>query len=165
MLAEALAAALVGLAALWLVLHPLFETRRGLPPPAEPIDPEETPRGVALAALKEIDFDRETGKLSDTDYQFLKAKYTTQALEALREEEGASSDPVELFIAARSRPVASPGEPCCPTCGPRPEADAVYCSTCGLPLDPYSRPESAAPAESPPAPLVIRPPATARPPS
>ena len=42
----------------------------------EPPDPEETPKGVALAALKEIEFDRETGKLSDEDYAFLKGKYT-----------------------------------------------------------------------------------------
>ena len=52
--------------------------------PAEPPDLEETPRGVALAALKEIDFDRETGKLSEAHYQFLKTKYTAAALEALR---------------------------------------------------------------------------------
>ena len=54
----------------------------------EPVEPEETPKGVALLALKEIEFDRETGKLSDEDYQFLKDKYTAQALEALRAEEG-----------------------------------------------------------------------------
>jgi hypothetical protein len=50
----------------------------------EPVAPEETPKGIALTALKEIEFDRETGKLSEVDYEFLKAKYTTAALEALR---------------------------------------------------------------------------------
>ncbi|HZA97170.1 MAG TPA: hypothetical protein VE399_00240, partial [Gemmatimonadales bacterium] len=70
MVLEAVAAALVGILALWLVLQPLISSGRTLPPPFEPIDPEETPRGAALAALKEIDFDRETGKLSDSDYEF-----------------------------------------------------------------------------------------------
>ena len=36
-----------------------------------------------MAALREIEFDRETGKLSDDDYASLKAKYTGEALAAL----------------------------------------------------------------------------------
>jgi hypothetical protein len=134
MVGEAVAAALVGLAALWLVLQPLFQSRRPILPP-EPVDPEETPRGVALAALKEIDFDRETGKLSEADYQFLKAKYTAAALEALRTEEAVGNeDPLEAMIAARVvavRTAEAHGGPRCSTCGPRPEPDAVFCSNCG----------------------------------
>jgi hypothetical protein len=137
-LAEGVAAALVGLLALFVVLRPLIWP----PPPAdpvfEPVEQEETPRGVALLALKEIEFDRETGKLSDEDYRFLKEKYTAQALEALRAEEGAKApDDVEALIAHRVRALRSaaatapPGAPVCPTCGPRPEPDAVFCSTCG----------------------------------
>jgi len=138
MLAEAVAAALVGMAALWLVLRPLLG-----PPPApdlveEPVDPEETAKGVALLALKEIEFDRETGKLSDADYQYLKDKYTAEALDALRAEEGARAlDDLEARIAHRvhalrsAAATAPPGAPACPSCGPRPETDALYCSTCG----------------------------------
>lgn len=137
MTGEAIAAALVGLAALWLVLQPLFAAGRALPP-SEPVDPEETPRGVALTALKEIDFDRETGKLSETDYQFLKAKYTAIALEALRHEpHDSGGDRLEVMIAARVRAVRAPGSeagPRCGTCGPRPEPDAVFCSSCGRKL-------------------------------
>ena len=119
--------------------------RRG-PGRIEPPDPEETPKGVALAALKEIEFDRETGKLSDEDYAFLKGKYTGAALEALRAEEAnASAGPagdVEVMIAARVRALRSaatsalPGAPACPGCGPRPEPLAVFCSTCGHRLQP-----------------------------
>lgn len=157
MLGEALAAALVGVIALGLVLQPLFRRSRTPLPAVEPVDPEETPRGVALAALKEIEFDRETGKLSDPDYQFLKAKYTGAALEALRldsaGEPGVVSDDVEAMIAARVRALrsasappssdalvnpANPSQarlpqssPACHSCGPRPEPDAVFCSSCG----------------------------------
>lgn len=153
---EVVAAALVGLAAVWLVLQPLVAPGRRSAPVYEPLDPEETPKGVALAALKEIEFDRETGKLSDDDYEFLKGKYTVAALEALRaeagEEPGGPGRPasrgdadrpepgdgdIEIMIAARVRALrfastsAPPGAPCCPACGPRPEPDAVVCSSCG----------------------------------
>ena len=82
---RSIAAALVGLAPFgW------FSSRcapgRARTPAYEPPDPEDTPKGVALAALKEIEFDRETGKLSDEDYAFLKGKYTGVALDALRAE-------------------------------------------------------------------------------
>jgi double zinc ribbon protein len=141
MLTEAVAAALVGLVALWLVLRPLL----GPPSPPdlveESLEQEETPRGVALLALKEIEFDRETGKLSDADYQYLKDKYTAEALETLRAEEGARvPDDVEALIAHRvhalrsAAATAPPGAPACLSCGPRPEPDAMYCSTCGARL-------------------------------
>jgi hypothetical protein len=132
MLFEALAAVLVGAAALFLVFQPLLHPQRKSRLEVEPLDPEETPRGVALTALKEIDFDRETGKLSEADYLFLKAKYTAQALVALREEQ------------SRTEPALS-----CVTCGPRPEPDAIFCSTCGLRLDPNPAPGRVSPAPAP----------------
>jgi len=139
---EIIAAALVGLAAVWLILQPVIGPARSRTAVYEPPDPEDTPKGVALAALKEIEFDRETGKLSDEDYAFLKTKYTGAALEALRAEspEATASGDVEALIAARVRALrfaatsAPPGSPSCSACGPRPEADAVFCSTCGLRL-------------------------------
>jgi hypothetical protein len=136
LLVEAVAAALLGLAGLWLVLQPLLLPSRGNARPEEPIDPEETPKGIALAALKEIEFDRETGKLSDPDYHLLKAKYTAAAIEALRSEPDGGSDDVEAMIAARVRVLRLAGRsaaetPSCSSCGPRPEPDAVFCSECG----------------------------------
>jgi rRNA maturation endonuclease Nob1 len=151
MIGEALAAAAVVLLALWLVFQPLIRPSRAKSPPVEPVDPEETPKGVALTALKEIEFDRETGKLSDADYEFLKAKYTATALEALRLESApveSASDDVEVIIAAKVRALrsaltATPSDVpvrltdstrSCSACGPRPEPDAVFCSSCGRPL-------------------------------
>jgi hypothetical protein len=137
MLAETLAAALVGLLALFVVLRPLIWPPPMEDPVVEPVEQEETARGVALLALKEIEFDRETGKLSDEDYRFLQEKYTAQALEALRAEASEAPDDLEVLVAHRVRALRSaaatapPGAAVCPTCGPRPEADAVFCSTCG----------------------------------
>jgi hypothetical protein len=96
-------------------------------------DPDDdlSPQAVALRALKEIEFDRATGKLSDADYDSLKAKYTEEALAAMREEltPGASPGIPEPRAVARGQSAAPP--PACPVDGPRPEADAVFCSACG----------------------------------
>jgi len=137
MLLEALAAALVGVAALWLVLQPVIAPGRRVSPPIEPLDPEETPRGIALAALKEIDFDRETGKLSDGDYEYLKSKCTRAALDALRSESGeVPVESGETAAAGRARAVgvSRVQQSGCAVCGPRPEPDALYCSSCGRQL-------------------------------
>jgi hypothetical protein len=87
-------------------------------------DPEDdlSPQAVALRALKEIEFDRATGKLSDSDYDHLKAKYTAEALAAMRGERPPSGERrvPELPQAAR-----------CPEHGPRPEPGAQFCSECG----------------------------------
>ena len=86
MLYEAIAAALVALAVLAVLVGPLTgpggAAQLGTD---EPEDPEDTPKGIALAALREIEFDRATGKLSDEDYEELKAKYTVEALAVLRD--------------------------------------------------------------------------------
>jgi rRNA maturation endonuclease Nob1 len=146
MLAEAVMAALVGLVVLWLVLQPVVRPGARRERPLEPADPEETPKGIALTALKEIEFDRETGKLSNSDYEFLKSKYTARALDALRQEsEAGAFDDIEVMVAAKVRalrlasaatspnapPVTLTSSSSCTLCGPRPEADALFCSTCG----------------------------------
>ena len=131
LLVEAFAAAILGLGALWLVLQPLVHPADAREAPVfEPPDPEETPKGIALAALKEIEFDRETGKLSDADYEALKAKYTASALEALRQEEW-EAETLREPVPAERQPA---GRATCPQCGPRPEPDALFCSHCGRPL-------------------------------
>ena len=138
---EATAAALVGLALLLVVLGPLISREQvAAIVDDEPEELEETPKGIALSALKEIEFDQATGKLSDEDYAMLKGKYTAQALQALRVEDGlpvtGHATGIEAVIAARVVAIRAEGVsgPACPHCGPRPEQDAVFCSTCGAGL-------------------------------
>ncbi|MEP6690076.1 MAG: zinc ribbon domain-containing protein [Gemmatimonadaceae bacterium] len=130
MLPWVLGAALAVLA-LAVVLLPLFSDAA---PPAvrtpRAADPTDTPSARAIAALREVEFDRATGKLSDGDYAALKAQYTDDAVAAMRAEAttvGAVAD--EEVEAAISR--YRIGSVACATCGPRPEPDAIYCSTCG----------------------------------
>ncbi|HEY7234203.1 MAG TPA: zinc ribbon domain-containing protein [Gemmatimonadaceae bacterium] len=86
-----------------------------------------------VAALREIEFDRATGKLSDADYAQLKAQYTRQALAGMRRSPDAAAETLpgaEDEIEAAIRAYRAE-RPTCATCGPRPEADASFCSHCG----------------------------------
>ena len=88
---EALLALLVGGAALAAILLPLLRGEAPAPAPAwELPELEETRKGQALLALKEIEFDLATGKLSVEDHAELKERFTIEAAAALREEGGAA---------------------------------------------------------------------------
>ena len=138
---ELLAAVLLAGLVLWLILDPLQNPEAAGPSFIEPDDPDETPKGIALIALKEIDFDRATGKLSDEDHATLKERYSREALAAIQAEDArkppSPDQVVEQLIAGRVaalRGEPMPGGLICPLCGPRPEVDARFCSTCGLAL-------------------------------
>ncbi len=135
---ETIAAVMLGALVGWMLLAPLARPDLAAAGPAflEPLDPEETKRGIALIALKEIDFDRATGKLSDTDYDVLKARYAAEAVAAMREEEGpAASDPVEALIAERVRSLEA--RPIfCRDCGSRLEPAVRFCTACGVSVTP-----------------------------
>ena len=119
------------------ILHPEPKTEEAAGDTGnEGADPDDdfSPRAVALRALKEIEFDRATGKLSDQDYDELKAKYTAEALAALRaepREPGAGNREQVLQPTPRSPfPALS-----CPEHGPRRESGSQFCSECGRRLD------------------------------
>jgi len=136
---ELVAGILLAAGAVYFVLRPIFRpqlTGTGNREPgngSDGEDPEDdfSPRAVALRALKEIEFDRATGKLSDADYDALKNRYTAEALTALRAERPGSEKRETGNVAAPPFPVSRVPFPVCPTHGPRPEADAVFCSECG----------------------------------
>lgn len=100
---------LLAIAALVFVLWPLLVPRASRAWAATPPAPAPD---YAVDALRELEFDRATGKISDADYGPLRDKYTNKALAVMR---------------AGDRVV-------CDRCGPRPEADAAFCSNCGDPL-------------------------------
>lgn len=140
-----IAGLLVALAALALVLEPLALAKAaGSAVPAESDeldleDPTESdaPKVRALLALREVEFDRATGKLAEEDYVRLKAKYESDAIAAIRAEEQAAREvakpPVDRAEDAIRR-AKQQGRRACPACGPRPEPNAVYCSSCGRSL-------------------------------
>jgi hypothetical protein len=133
---EMIVGILLALVAVYYVLRPvLAPTRRMAAVEAaqaaevlEDLEDDLSPRTVALRALKEIEFDRATGKLTEQDYESLKRQYTAAALDAMRQAEAPSS-PV-----AQTSPAPTAAMRSCPTHGPRPERDAVFCSACGKKL-------------------------------
>jgi cytochrome c-type biogenesis protein CcmI len=84
--------ALLAVVALVIVLFPLFDDL-ALPKGRAPARETAAPSTEAVQALREIEFDRETGKLSDSDYAALKARYTREAVAALRAEETGAQAP------------------------------------------------------------------------
>ena len=120
---------LLAAGAMYFVLLPILRPPLEAAAPEAPIDEGDDPaddmsaQAVALRALKEIEFDRATGKLSDTDYEQLKAKYTAEALAAMRGEVATARVP--------TRPPSLVSRPSCPEHGSRPERDAIFCSDCG----------------------------------
>jgi hypothetical protein len=123
---------LLAVGALAFVLYPIFFATTSAPRSA-PL-PRQSEREAAVAALREIEFDRATGKLSDDDYSELKTRYTGEAVLAMRREtapmtgvgERPTDDELEAAVLAYRRQTQA-----CPECGPRPEADAAFCSNCG----------------------------------
>jgi len=134
---ELIAGILLAAGAVFFILRPILspgvEAAGGERRVDEGEDPEDdfSPRAVALRALKEIEFDRATGKLSDADYDNLKTKYTAEALAALRGEHPRGGSRETGGIGASPSPVSRLPAPACPTHGPRPESDAAFCSECG----------------------------------
>lgn len=126
----------LALAALAVVLSPLLsDNSADNDKPAEP--KVRNAEGTAVAALREIEFDKETGKLSDTDYEALRVTYTRDALAELRAADNrvaaaahtggpVTDDMVEAAIRRAKNATHD-----CKVCGPRPEPDAVFCSSCG----------------------------------
>lgn len=123
---------LLALGALAYVLWPLIAAEGRSSDPLSVPSPASTAthdHGEAVAALREIEFDHATGKLSESDYAALKTQYTSDAVAAMRARESASDDPVEAEI----RRVRAQKRVCL-VCGPRPEPGARYCSRCGAAL-------------------------------
>ena len=135
---EFVIAIVVAAGAVWFTLQPILRPAAtggwlGAGDDGEDLDEDTSRRAVALRALREIEFDRATGKLSDADYESLKAKYTTEAVAAVRAEDaGVREGPAPAAqrapaVAGSSRSPAV----ACPVHGPRPESGAEFCAECG----------------------------------
>ena len=128
MIAALVLGTILAVGALAFVLYPVFfgVSRQAVAAVIPRLNEGES----AIMALREIEFDRATGKLSESDYAELKARYTKDAIAVMRRQKaspaGALDDEIEAAVKAYRETHAS-----CPEHGPRPEPDAVYCSDCG----------------------------------
>jgi len=132
-LVELTLAVLLATGAVYFVLRPIFRVTpsvsEGGEGEGEASEEDQSPRAVALRALKEIEFDRATGKLSDADYDALKGQYTGMAVEALRDAGWGMGDAAPQRAAPH--PASPIPHPACPIHGPSSEVGAQFCAECG----------------------------------
>ena len=88
-------------------------------------------RTAALSALRDLDFDFQTGKVSQEDYPNVRAQLVAEAAKYV-EAESAEEARLEALIRARKAAMAS--ETPCPQCGKKVDAGARFCSSCGTEL-------------------------------
>ena len=90
----------------------------------------ETRKAEIYAAIKDIEFDYQMGKLSEEDYLELRNQYKAEAVNILKQLDaiGAGS--------SRARRTKRPGsaEAFCPNCGTAVRKADRFCTECGTPL-------------------------------
>lgn len=114
------AALAVGLIAAGVVVYPIVYRRWGLLGDVVPgaVVDKETRKRVALAALKEVEYDRAAGKLDDADYRAMRSQLELEALTAVQAAEAAGAT-----VAAITH-----------RCGFVNPGGSRYCAGCGKPL-------------------------------
>ncbi len=93
---------------------------------------------LLLKAIKEVEFDRDTGKLESAEAQGAIARYRARAVEIIRE---LDEDPSRRYEAEIERELVRrlAAEPAvaggCPACGAANDDDAAFCKKCGARLE------------------------------
>lgn len=91
------------------------------------IKPEEAHLS-ALSALRDLDFDFRTGKVSEEDYPALRAQLVAEAAKYVNGERE-QEDKIESLI--RAHKTKKTNEKICSTCGDSVDVDARFCPHCG----------------------------------
>ena len=90
-----------------------------------------------LVALRDLDFDQRTGKVTDQDYAVLRSELLTKAaleLEIKKQKEQELEERLELSIQAHKKGKSSAHT--CAKCGLRINPSDLFCSACGAPQKP-----------------------------
>ena len=141
-------AAVVGVAA-WRTLSPLTGSDERGPLPVlggrtrAALEREKT---LVLRSIKELEFDRAMGKVSDKDFAEMSARLRARATGLMRQLDAGSAyrDQIEKEIARRvGQPPraeskgekARPASRLCLTCAVENDADAKFCKNCGSKLE------------------------------
>jgi hypothetical protein len=138
------AAAAVGIAT-WRTFGPL----------AAPDDPSEVPvvggrtrialereKALALRTIKELEFDRAMGKVSDKDFAEMSQRLRVRAARLMRQLDAGASyraqieREIDSRVGAKSEPATVPAVRACPSCGTDNDTDARFCKHCGASLEP-----------------------------
>ena len=119
------------------VVYPFFKRR------APSLEPEADDRLRELASqrdttysmLKELEFDFQSGVLTEADYRDLEARYKKKAIPILKGmDDLKKATPMEDEIEEQVRALRSSKARFCPKCGAGTQEDDSFCSHCGAPL-------------------------------
>lgn len=88
----------------------------------------ERQKALVLRSIKELEFDKAMGKVSDADFAAISAKLRTRALSLMQDLE---RTPVETPPVAAKKPHRAG---VCAACGTANDADARFCKSCGAKL-------------------------------
>lgn len=96
-------------------------------------------RKDSLAAIRDLDFDFQTGKVTQEDYEALRAQLVLQAANFLQQRQQVD-EKIEEMISARlqSKKESAFKEPIrayCPHCGKRVMPGDLFCTACGTRLN------------------------------
>lgn len=94
---------------------------------------------LSLRAIKELEFDRAMGKLSDADWTEMSGRLRARAARLMRQLDASAGyrDQIERELAKRlgaNPSVAAATTPACTSCQTRNDADARFCKSCGQKL-------------------------------
>lgn len=139
---EFVLAILVLALALAALAYPLYRARtQPVAITASTLDDLLAQRDGVYATLRDLDTDRQLGKLDAADYTALREKYMARAADILREidvlrGEGdgrAASDEIEQEVAALRKKAPAPVKKVQPAPKAVPETEQLLCSNCGRP--------------------------------
>jgi hypothetical protein len=143
---------------LWQSLRHAFVHTLGAPRVSDVVSPERAAllaeKRTLLMALKDLEAERDSGKLSNDDYRDLNEQYRKRARDVLRQldsligpHRGRAQQLLAAVGSAQAEPVASPPPPpatppaaaaaaiqSCASCGLANDMDAVFCKKCGTRL-------------------------------
>jgi hypothetical protein len=136
------AAAAVGIAALGMVL-PLVQKGTAVEGPQvlggrtrAALEREKT---LALRSIKELEFDRAMGKVSERDFAEMSGRLRSRAARLIRQLDAGAGyrDEIEREMVKRLGAAAPPLSPqgSCPSCETVNDADARFCKQCGRALE------------------------------
>jgi hypothetical protein len=91
---------------------------------------------LALRSIKELEFDRAMGKLSDSDWQDMSGRLRARAARLMRQLDAASGyrGQIERDLAKRLGQAPAPAGRVCATCATPGDRDARFCKNCGSAL-------------------------------
>jgi len=119
------------------VVYPLFKRRlpSGNSVGDEKLQELHSKRDTTYSMLKELEFDFQSGILTEEDYQDLEAKYKRKAISILRGIDDLKEDnEVEEVIEKQVRELRRGKGQFCPQCGARCQEDDRICSRCRISL-------------------------------